>query len=252
MRNCYVKSGSPCTLQHDTTIKRRLDFILDNLMIDKNQHILDIGTGFGIYLSQLSHHAKLCVGIDIDEENLRKAKEEKTKNIELISMSGENLGFKDNSFDVVLMIEVLEHVINDETAISEIYRLLKPGGKLIITAPNKLFPFETHGFKIGSRSYGTKGLGFPLLPYLPDRLRSELTNARVYTPWHFKKVLVEKGFSINNVSFLGPSLDQLRINFSILGRLVVLSQRLLRVMEKVPIIKAFQTTTIICAEKVKK
>ena len=197
------------------------------------------------------NYTKLYVGIDIDGENLRKAKGEK-ENVELISMQTENLAFRDNTFDAVLMIEVLEHVFDDEKAISEIYRILKPGGKLIITAPNKLFPFETHGFRIGSKGYGTKGIGFPVLPYLPEILRKYVANARVYTPWHLKRMLVEEGFSINCVGFLSPGLDQLRINFPKLGRFVESFQRLLDIIEKVPILNAFLATIIVCAEKVEK
>ena len=50
MTNCYVKPGAPCTSQQDTTVKKRLNFILDSLKIDKNQIFLDIGTGFGVYI----------------------------------------------------------------------------------------------------------------------------------------------------------------------------------------------------------
>jgi ubiquinone/menaquinone biosynthesis C-methylase UbiE len=251
MRNCYVEPGIPCTSQHDTTVKKRLNYILGSITIDKNQIFLDIGTGFGTYIYHSSNHAKLYVGIDINGENLRKAIKKK-ENVELITMSAENLAFRDNTFDAVLMIEVLEHVLDDEKAISDIYRILKPGGKLIITAPNKLFPFETHGFRIGSKGYGTKGLGFPVLPYLPEILRKYMANARVYTPWHLKRMLVEEGFSINDVGFLSPGLDQLRINFPKLGRSIEHFQRLIDIIEKVPILNAFLTTIIVCAEKVRK
>lgn len=174
------------------------------------------------------------------------------KNAEWILMSADNLVFKDNTFDAVLMIEVLEHIPDDKKAIKEAYRVLKPSGKLIITAPNKLFPFETHGFRIKSKIYGTKGIGFPVLPYLPEILRKYVANARVYTPWHLKRMLVEEGFLINGVSFLGPALDQLRINFPKLGKFVESFQRLSSILEKVPILNALLATVIVCAEKVKK
>lgn len=167
-------------------------------------------------------------------------------------MQAEDLAFKDNTFDIVIMIEVLEHVIDDERVINEIYRVLKPGGKLIVTAPNKLFPFETHGFRIGSRVYGTKGLGFPLLTYLPQRLRKYVANARVYTPWNFKRMLESQGFITRTVEFLSPSLDQLRLNFPKLKWFIDNFQRLLDKIEKFPVLKNFLTTIIICAEKVEK
>ena len=74
--------------------------------------ILDIGTGFGVYIYPSSHYAKSCVGIDVAKENLYEANEKKieTENVELVRMSAENLSFKENMFDAVIMIEVLEHI----------------------------------------------------------------------------------------------------------------------------------------------
>ncbi len=49
---------------------------------------------------------------------------------------GEQIPFKDNTFDAVLMIEVIEHVEDDRAVVDEIFRVLKPGGVLIATTPN--------------------------------------------------------------------------------------------------------------------
>jgi ubiquinone/menaquinone biosynthesis C-methylase UbiE len=107
----------------------------------------------------------------VDESGLKRAQED-DHGADLVLMSAEHLAFKDDLFDIVLLIEVLEHVKDDRKALEEIHRVLKPGGLAILTAPNKLFPFETHGISIGPRIIGTRGLGFPLLPYLPTPLRN--------------------------------------------------------------------------------
>ncbi len=207
MKNYYVKKGSPCTLNSVSTIKKRLIYILNNLQTNKGEIILDIGTGFGIYLSNLSPKSKLGIGIDIDKKNLIKAKEKKSGNTEMGLMSSEYLAFKSNALNSVIMIEVLEHLDDYKKSISEISRILKPGGKLIITAPNKLFPFETHGVRFGTKEIGTKGFGFPLVPYFPEKIRRKITNARVFTPWHVKKILMENGFRIADVKLLSPNFD---------------------------------------------
>ena len=57
----------------------------------------------------------------------------------------------DAHFDVVSTIEVLEHVRDVDMAMSEIVRVLKPGGALLVSVPNRYFPFETHLVKFGRR-----------------------------------------------------------------------------------------------------
>lgn len=252
MRNSYIKPGSPCDLKHVTTLKRRLDFILNNLKISQGSHVLDVGSGLGIYmnyLSQLYPNANF-IGVDISQEYTAQARKLVSgKNVDFIVMSAENLAFKANMFQVVLMIEVLEHISNPKKAITEVLRVLVPGGKLVITAPNKFFPFETHGFRTGTVNWGTKGLGFPLLPYLPEALRRYIANAKVYTPRTFTKILVESGFQINTIDFLGPNFDQLRIYFPKIEKMSDLIERLIIKMERLPIKNIFPTI-IICAEKV--
>lgn len=51
MGNCWVKPGTACSFQHDTTVRKRLNFIMDSIEIDKDKIILDIGTGKGIYIT---------------------------------------------------------------------------------------------------------------------------------------------------------------------------------------------------------
>ena len=65
----------------------------------------------------------------------------------------ERTPFASACFDLVLLNEVLEHVPDDAAALREAFRLLRPGGALIVFAPNRLFPFETHGVHTrGSRT----------------------------------------------------------------------------------------------------
>jgi len=75
--------------------------------------------------------------------------------------------------------EVLEYVRYDRQATEEAYRLLKPGGRIVIFAPNRLYPFETHGiWWRGEYRFGN----FPLVNYLPHSLRERLCpHVRTYT-----------------------------------------------------------------------
>src|SRR5690606_16049397 len=53
--------------------------------------------------------------------------------------------FSNGVFDVVTAIEVMEHVSDVDATVSEVHRVLRPGGHFYLTTPNRWFPFETHG-----------------------------------------------------------------------------------------------------------
>ena len=89
------------------------------------------------------------------------------------------LPFADDYFDVVLLHEVLEHVDDDQQAVREACRVTKPGGRVVVFVPNRLYPFETHGacWK-GKYHFGN----IPLINYLPNRMRNQLCpHVRSYT-----------------------------------------------------------------------
>ena len=85
--------------------------------------------------------------------------------------AGEHLPFADGTFDAVLLNEVIEHVRDDAATLREACRVARPGGNVVIFAPNRLYPFETHGVYLGKRYvFGN----IPFVHYLPDFLRRRL------------------------------------------------------------------------------
>lgn len=71
MGSCYNRPGVSCDLKHPITVKKRLNFILENLEIKENDIILDIGTGLGTYINEFIPYVKTCVGIDTNDEYLK-------------------------------------------------------------------------------------------------------------------------------------------------------------------------------------
>lgn len=101
--------------------------------------ILDIGCGSGELINSLNNKERSEIwGIDISSENINKCiKNNKYKNTFFKIGVGEKLEFKEDYFDEIYCMEVLEHVNNLEKTIHEIKRVLKGNGKLTISVPLK-------------------------------------------------------------------------------------------------------------------
>jgi SAM-dependent methyltransferase len=87
-------------------------------------------------------------GVDIDAETVRAANEKyaaNRNNLEFIQGSADNIPARDGQFDVVVSFETIEHHDKHGEMIAEIKRVLKPGGLLIISSPDKLFYSDKPG-----------------------------------------------------------------------------------------------------------
>ncbi len=136
--------------------------------------ILDIGCGIGAYVRKLQEFSSCVYGIDIDAPRVRQG-----KTGTLAVAVSERLPFADRAFDMVLMNEVIEHVRDHHQTLLEACRVVRPGGHVVVYAPNRFYPFETHGVYLGKRYvFGN----IPLVNYLPNILRNKLVpHARAYT-----------------------------------------------------------------------
>lgn len=108
-----------------------------NLIPQKSQQkILDIGCGDGVLLSLISQKTKSRLfGLDFDQASLDYAKT-KVK-AKFIQGSAGKIPFKNNLFDLILATEIIEHLSRPELMLQEISRVLKKGGRAIITMPVK-------------------------------------------------------------------------------------------------------------------
>lgn len=160
--------------------QRRLDLIVRWGLADgrRAERILEEGCGVGMYIKALLPYADEVYGFDVEPDYLRQAAQN-VPEAPIQQAVCEALPFGDDTFDLILNHEVLEHVTDDRAAASEIVRVLKPGGRAVIFVPNRLYPFETHGhYWRGVYHFGNT----PLINYLPDGLRNRLApHVRVYT-----------------------------------------------------------------------
>ena len=100
--------------------------------------VLDVGCADGFGVSMMVQNAKKVVGIDNDKTLIVCAKEKykSLKNAEFIIGDARRLPFPDNSFDVAVSFEIIEHLINQKNFLLELNRVVKRGGTVIISTPD--------------------------------------------------------------------------------------------------------------------
>ncbi len=127
--------------------RMRIGKVIDEVKNIQNCNLLDIGCGFNHrFLSSIEPYILHGIGIDF------KVKEFVSDKISTIKTTlDETLPFQDCSFNAVTMLAVLEHIDKPQHIVSEIYRVLSPRGKLILTVPGKKAKpvLEFLAFKIG-------------------------------------------------------------------------------------------------------
>jgi sterol 24-C-methyltransferase len=142
----YYPEGKEHISKHDAQLLMNAE-LAKNLALPKNSKVLDVGCGEGGVALYLARNYDLQVeGIDLLDFNIARARRatqnqqlDKTVNFRVASY--QELPFKDNSFDAVYTVETLVHSPDYHRALLEFYRVLKPGGSLVLfeysLKPNK-------------------------------------------------------------------------------------------------------------------
>ncbi len=113
--------------------RMRINRVLPTIQRYGSCHLLDIGCGWEARLLRaLEPYIERGVGIDFKAPDIRSAKIT-TQRLTL----EQRLPVASESFDVVTMLAVLEHLHRPAEIVSEIYRVLKPGGRVVVTVPSK-------------------------------------------------------------------------------------------------------------------
>ncbi|WP_042262224.1 methyltransferase domain-containing protein [Paraburkholderia heleia] len=105
----------------------------------KGLHVLDIACGEGYGSAILAKYAKAVTGVDISQEAVDHAVElyGNVSNLSFKQGSATEIPLADASVDAVVSFETLEHLTQHDEMLAEIHRVLKPGGFLILSSPNK-------------------------------------------------------------------------------------------------------------------
>lgn len=158
-----------------------LKSFLERFLKNKKNKILEFGCGTGGNLKFLSDFGEV-MGLDISERALNFCKKRGFNNLVLGDV--ESLNLPENSFDLVLALDVLEHLKDDKGTIEKAWRVLKTGGYFLVTVPAYQFLWSEHdkalnhyrrylardfsnkleemGFRVIKKSY-LISFGFPLV-----------------------------------------------------------------------------------------
>lgn len=147
--------------------------IFDRYSVSKKHiKILDFGCNTGFFVGYLQKDGFDAYGIDMSEDSIEFGMKRGVKNL-LVGKTP--LPYTNESFDIILALDVIEHIEHQDEAIKDLYRLLKPGGKAIIMVPAFMFMWG-----------------------LQDEVAHHF---RRYTKPTLKDVVLRNGFKIERISY---------------------------------------------------
>lgn len=128
--------------------KKRVKTVLE--MVDySDKKVLDLGCNSGIILIPLTEKNIDIVGSDISIVSIKQTKKyllEKELPFKLLLCDGKNLPFKNDSFDVLLLTDILEHVAHPEIFVEEARKVLKKNGEVVVSVPWEYHPIVKFKF----------------------------------------------------------------------------------------------------------
>ncbi len=172
-------------------LEKRLDVVFDEIGVDiGTKEVLDAGCGTGWFSKAAVDRGARVTSMDLGDKLLREVK--KKCDSEVVQGDVQRMPFDNEAFDVVICTEVIEHTIQPRRSVSELARVVRPGGVLVLTCPNKVWhPVVVMANKLKLRPY--EGL-------------ENWVGWREITRWlNEEGMIVEKKIGFNIIPFVFPA-----------------------------------------------
>lgn len=166
--------------------------------------VLDIGTAQGTFLIACGRMGYKCFGVEPWGQARRAAKELSkmmSVNLEIFDGTAEKLPFGNSSFDVVHANSVMEHVVDINASLTEIYRVLKVGGVFWFNSASCMCPLQNEISGFPFFAWYPQALKLKILYWAKSQMPQLIGNTEFpaihwFTPWKARRLLNEHGFSM--------------------------------------------------------
>ncbi|OGK20792.1 hypothetical protein A3C98_02630 [Candidatus Roizmanbacteria bacterium RIFCSPHIGHO2_02_FULL_37_15] len=182
--------------------------IIDLCETDNNARFVDLGCDDGKWTMKVAKkiNTKLVFGLDFSKKQLQKA-----GNLGIKTAKGdlnEILPYRSNFFAVVHSNQVIEHLVNTDNFVSEIYRILKPGGYAIVSTENLSSWHNIIALILGWQAFSQHisklyHIGNPFSPHYEKKLKSGWTHNIIFTYFGLQKLFIKYGFIVEELKGAG-------------------------------------------------
>ena len=165
----FYEDPTPAKMSAQNLVSRRR-FAIEMIesKLSKGSKVLDVGCGTGHLAAELARRGYDTWGTDLSQGMVDYAREHYNRDRFQVA-DIEKIPFPDNFFDGIVCLGVMEYLVTDENALREMWRVLKPGGRAVITTPSSVCPF----FHMDMAFQKVRGVARPVVRFFRYRLRGK-------------------------------------------------------------------------------
>ena len=194
-------SNHAVRLAHDLDILKRL--------VDRSKTVLEIGSVPLILTQAIALSGYTLVGCDIAPERYAETLTRNSLNVVKCDIEHSRLPFEDNQFDAIVFNEIFEHLrINLVFTLTEVLRVLKPGGTLMLSSPNLRSLQGLINFLRHNRAFSCSA--DPFVEFKKLDTLGHMGHVREYTSTEICAFLADIGFSVTELIYRGRYASPIR------------------------------------------